>query len=267
MAVAEQKTNRNLLQNFVKIIEDDKKKPVPVIKFIRQGFIPELIEKFSQKEKQVHFIGITGESASGKSTFVKTIIRKIQETENNNNKSLLNFISTDNYFNDISEKIKKYGSFDNFLVQENYNPDAPTSFKLGLMKEHIKKLALRENVYIPEYKIDGTGISIDNSILIKSAPIIISEGIAVFYPEVRDLFNIRFYVEVDDEIRLERYIKRAIADRNQTEIDAIKQYETINKSAKIYLRPQRKYADIIINGNADISDIEEIAENIIRCFP
>ena len=267
MAIVEQNLNRNLLQNLVNIIEDDKKKSVPVIKFIRQGFLAELVEKFTKKERHVNFIGITGESASGKSTFVKTIIKKIQEIENDKNKSLLNFISTDNYFNDISDKIKQYGSFDNFLIQENYNPDAPTSFKLGLMKEHIKKLAERKNVYIPEYKIDGSGVSVENAILIKSAPIIISEGIAVFYPEVRDLFNIRFYVEVDDEIRLERYIKRAIASRNQTELDAIKQYETINKSAKIHLRPQRKYADIIINGNAEISDIEEIAEKIIRCFP
>ena len=266
MALAEQKLNKNLLQNFIRVIENDKKKNIPVIKFIRQGFIMELAEKFIKNEKQVNFIGITGESASGKSTFVKTIIKKIQQIENDKNKSLLNFISTDNYFNDISDKIKKYGSFDNFLIQENYNPDAPTSFRLNLMKEHIKKLSNMENVFIPEYKIDGTGVSVDNSILIEASPIIISEGIAVFYPEVRDLFNIRLYVEVNDEIRIERYIKRAVASRNQSELDAIKQYETINKSAKIYLRPQRKYADIIINGNAEISDIEEIAENIIRCF-
>ncbi|MCR4881228.1 MAG: hypothetical protein K6A44_04670 [bacterium] len=266
MAIASEKVNKNLLQRFISIVEQDKKKKVPVIKFIRQGFPLELAQKFAKKEKLVHFIGVTGESASGKSTFVKTIIRKIQAIETTKNKSILNFISTDNYFNDISEKIKKHGSFDNFLLKENYNPDAPTSFKLDLMKQHLLKLSQRKNVYIPEYKIDGTGVSVENAILIEAAPVIMSEGIAVFYPTVRDLFDIRFYVEVDDEIRLERYLKRAIACRNQTELDAIKQYETINKSAKIHLRPQRKYADVIINGNAEISDIEEITEQFIRCF-
>ncbi len=266
MVLAEKELNKNLLQNFVKIIENDKKRKIPVIKFIREGFIFNLAAKFAKDKHKVNFIGITGESASGKSTFVKTITKKIKEIENIKHKNLLNFISTDNYFNDISEKIKEHGSFDNYLKNENYNPDAPESFKLELMKKHILALAQKKNVYIPEYKIDGTGISLDNAILIESAPIIISEGIAVFYPAVRDLFDIRFYVEVDDEIRLDRYIKRAVQFRNQTELDAIKQYETINKSAKIYLRPQRKYADVIINGNAQIDDFARIAEDFGNCF-
>ena len=266
MAIAEKELSRNLLQNFVRIIEDDKKRRMPVIKFIRQGFLMNLAEKFCHDRYKVNFIGITGESASGKSTFVKAITKKIKEIEAEKNKSFFNFISTDNYFNDISDKIKQHGSFNNFLKNENYNPDAPTSFKLKLMKSHIMKLAKKENVYIPEYKIDGTGRSVENSILIKSAPIIMSEGIAVLYPEVRNLFDIRFYVEVEDEIRLERYIKRAVEYRNQTELDAIQQYETINKSAKIYLRPQRKYADVIINGNASIEDFAQITEDFGKCF-
>ena len=148
------------------------------------------------------------------------------------------------------------------MEQENYNPDAPESFQLNLMREDLISLSEKENVYIPEYKIDGTGRSVPNSILIESAPIIMSEGIAVFYPEIRDLFNIRVYVETDEILRFERYIKRAIESRNQTREDAIKQYETINKSAAVYLRPQRQYADIIINGHAEISDIEQIAEDL-----
>jgi len=266
MAIAEKELSKNLLQNLVKIVENDKKRRVPVIKFIRQGFLINLVEKYCNDRYKVNFIGITGESASGKSTFVKAIISKIKEIEAEQNKSLLNFISTDNYFNDISAKIKQHGSFNNFLKNENYNPDAPESFKLKLMKKHILELADKKNVYIPEYKVDGTGRSVENSILVESAPIIISEGIAVLYPEVRDLFDIRFYVEVEDEIRLERYIKRAIERRNQTELDAIQQYETINKSARIYLRPQRKYADVIINGNASVEDFAQIAEDFGRCF-
>ena len=266
MAIIDKQLNKGLLQNLVDVIEHDKKRSVPVIKFIRQGFLFYFVENFIKNKSKVNFIGITGESASGKSTFVKSVVNKIRSVEKDKNKLFMNFISTDNYFNDISEKIKKYGSFDNFLIEEDYNPDAPKSFKLNLMREHLKKLADKKNVFIPEYKVDGTGISIDNAILVEAAPVIMSEGIAVFYPEVRDLFDIRFYVEVDEEIRLSRYIKRAVEYRNQSELDAIKQYERINDSAKIHLRPQRKYADIIINGNAKISDIEDITEKFIRCF-
>jgi len=134
------------------------------------------------------------------------------------------------------------------------------------MRKHFIEIAAGNNVYIPEYKIDGTGRSIDNAILIEKAPIILSEGIAVFYPAVRDLFDIRVYVEVNEQERFSRYIKRAVSNRNQTESDAIKQFDTINKSAEIYLRPQRKYADVIINGDASINDIEQLAEDFSRCF-
>lgn len=266
MAIAEKELNKSLLKNFVQIIENDKKRKNPVIKQIKQGFILKTIETYTRQKYRTNFIGISGESASGKSTFVRTIIKKIKEIERTQNKSLLNFISTDNYFKDISEKIKLHGSFDNYCINESYNPDAPENFKLDLMKIHFEKLAKKENILIPEYKIDGTGRSVDNAILIEAAPIIMSEGIAVFYPAVRDLFDIRFYVEIDEETRLKRYIERAINDRNQTAKDAVIQYETINKSAEIYLRPQRKYADVIINGKARIEDIEQIAEEFGNCF-
>ena len=266
MALIEKELNKDILKTFIDIVEQDKKRRVPVIKFIRRSFLLELVEKFKQADKNISFIGITGESASGKSTFVRTIIKKIREIEQNKNKKLLNFISSDNYFNDISGKIKQYGSFDNFLVRENYNPDAPESFQLDLMRKHILQLAQNEGVYIPEYKVDGTGISVKDAIFIDSAPIIMAEGIAVFYPNVRDLFDIRFYVEVDEETRVKRYVKRAIECRQQTEQSALEQYETINKSAQIYLRPQRKYADVIINGKAEIEDFVKITEDFSRCF-
>lgn len=266
MVTLEKELNKNILKNFVQIIENDKKRKIPVIKFVRQGFLFKLIETYSKQKHRVNFIGISGESASGKSTFVKTIIKKIKEIENEQNKSLLNFVSTDNYFNDISEKIKLHGSFDNLCANENFNPDAPSNFQLALMKNHFQKLANKENVLIPEYKIDGTGRSVKDAILVETAPIIMCEGIAVFYNDIKDLFDIKFYVEIDEETRLKRYIERAIKNRNQTAQDAVAQYQIINKSAEIYLRPQRKYADVIINGNANIDDISQIAEEFSKCF-
>ena len=71
MSVTIEKQNKSILQDFVRIIEQDKRKEIPVIKFIRQGFLEELTKRFSANKKKVNFVGITGESASGKSTFVK----------------------------------------------------------------------------------------------------------------------------------------------------------------------------------------------------
>ncbi len=266
MPIKEKVSKQNLLQSLAKVVENDKKRRIPVIKAMRPEVLIALANKMNSNKSTVNLIGITGESASGKSTFVKTVTKKIREVEAQKGQNLLNFVSTDNYFNDISAKIKEHGSFDNFIKNENFNPDAPDNFQLDLMRKHIQALGRREDVWIPEYKINGSGISVDNAIFVKSAPIIVSEGIAVLYQAVRDIFDIRFYVEVDDETRLKRYIKRAVENRNQTQSDAVQQYETINKSAKIYLRPQRKYADIIINGAATIEDFAEITEEIAALF-
>ena len=77
MAIAEKEIHKSLVQKFVRIIEEDKKRKVPVIKYIRPGFLLALTQRFKGNKNKINFIGITGESASGKSTFVRTITKKI----------------------------------------------------------------------------------------------------------------------------------------------------------------------------------------------
>ncbi|MDD3594421.1 MAG: hypothetical protein PHX18_07330 [Candidatus Gastranaerophilales bacterium] len=263
MILAPEDTQFHIISKLVDIAARDKKRANPVIKFIKQDFLYQLKNNFQgNRLKTPIMIAITGESASGKSTFVRALTAQIRQVEQAKNRNLLNFVSADNYFNDISDKIEEHGSFDSFLANENYNPDAPSSFQLGLMKSHLERLEYNEDVWIPEYKVNGSGVSMPDAIFIKSSPVIISEGIAVLYPEIRDVFHIKFYVEVNEKTRLERYLSRAVNNRNQTEKDALEQYKVVNESAIEHLIPRRKYADVIINGAADISDFSAIAKEI-----
>ena len=259
----QQNSNISLVSHLKEVVELDRMRERPVIKYVRENFFEELAEKFSKKRTSPLFIAATGESASGKSTFTKAVASQIKSVETLLNRSLLEFVSADNYFNDISDKIKLYGSFDNFLANEDYNPDAPTSFNLKLFRQNVLDLKNNIDVLIPEYKVNGSGISVPNAIKIKCSPIILIEGVAVLYEEVRDLFDIKFYVEVDEKIRKERYILRAIEKRGQNEEDTLKQYEIVNASAQKYIVPQREHADVIINGDAGIENFSNLARELI----
>ncbi len=264
MPVLSQENIKNsLVSHLEEVVSLDKMRDCPVVKYIRDDFFEELSRKFQKKRTSPLFIAATGESASGKSTFTKAVASQIKAVEKLLNRPLLEFVSADNYFNDISDKIKKYGSFDNFLANEDYNPDAPTSFNLKLFRKNILELKDNKDVLIPEYKVNGSGISVPDAISIKSSPIILIEGVAALYEEVRDLFDIKFYVEVDEKIRRERYVLRAIEKRGQNEEDTLKQYEIVNASAQKYIVPQREHADVIINGDAGIENFSYLARELL----
>lgn len=164
-------------------------------------------------------IGIAGESASGKSTVcreVKNIIERLDMP--------VSVLSTDNYFNDISALIKKYGSFDN-LRDNGYDVDSPKSFQLELLRRDLQDLAEGKTVYAPRYVPNGTGVSIPHALKIDSDKIIVVEGIAALYEDIQDVFDVKIYIETDNEIRFNRFLKRAQEERNQDRENAMKHWE------------------------------------------
>lgn len=251
-----------LISKLQIILEKDRKRIFPVFKYIREDFVIKLAQKIIKNPQKPVTIAITGESAAGKSTIVRLIANEIKLIEERFPQNILSFVSADNYFRDISKQIKEHGSFDNFLEQTDYNPDAPESFQLDLLKSDLQRLVNGENIYIPEYKVNGSGISVPNNIHIESSQIIISEGIAVLYDRIYDIFDVKFYVEIDEDVRKERYIKRAVEKRNQTKEEALKQFNKINLSAEQYLKPCKKYADVIINGETTPEAIIEMVNEI-----
>ena len=113
-------------------------------------------------------------------------------------------------------------------------------------------------MYLP----NGTGVSMPNAIDVKSSKIIIVEGTATMYEDVKDIFDVKIYVETDDEIRKKWFITRAVEERNQDIENALKHWDYIAVAGEKYVKPYRREADMIINGKADLKYFAQILEYI-----
>ena len=253
------RTGRELLAfylqtKFKQILAYDKKCESPIFKEVNPTFISRFTRRLINNPSRRFLIGITGESASGKSTICRELKNIIEQLS-----MPVSVLSTDNYFNDISALIEKYGSFDN-LTDNGYDIDSPDSFQLDLLKNDLEELANGYNIMAPRYVPNGTGVSIPNSLKVRSNKVVVVEGIATMYKDVKDVFDIKIYIETENNIRRERFIKRAKAERNQNEENAIKQWEYLLSAGEKYVLPGRDYADFVIDGNSDLKYFDQILE-------
>ena len=255
------KSGRELLAfylqaKFKQIFLYDKKQEVPIINAVNPNFINRFTRRIISNPYKRMLIGITGESASGKSTICREIKSVIEELS-----MPVSVLSTDNYFNDISDLISKYGSFDN-LTDNGYDVDAPTSFQLDILKQDLEDLSDGIDIKAPMYLPNGTGVSVPKAFDVKSRKIIVVEGIATMYGEVKDIFDIKIYVETENELRKSRFISRAIEERNQSEENALKHWNYLAQAGDKYVKPFRKEADLVLNGNSDLKYFAQMLEYI-----
>ncbi len=253
------KSGRELLAfylqaKFKQIFLYDKKQPVPIINAINPNFINRFTKRIIQAPSKTMLIGVTGESASGKSTICHEIKNVIEQLS-----MPVTVLSTDNYFNDISELINKYGSFDN-VRDSGYDVDAPTSFQLDILRSDLEDLSDGLDIKAPMYLPNGTGISLPKALDVKSQKIIVVEGIATMYDGVKDIFDIKIYVETDNELRRNRFISRAVEERNQDINNALKHWNYISCAGEKYVKPFRKEADLVLNGNSDLKYFAQTIE-------
>ena len=166
----------------------DKKQETPVLNLVNPNFVERFARRLINNPSKKLLIGITGESASGKSTIcheIKSVIEKLSMP--------VTVLSTDNYFNDISALINKYGSFDS-LRDNGYDVDAPSSFQLETLRADLEKLSEGNDIKAPMYLPNGTGVSVPKSMDVHSQKIIVVEGIATMYNNIQDVFDIKIYV-------------------------------------------------------------------------
>lgn len=254
-----QKAGRELLafylqSKFKQILAYDSKTPEPIFKEVRYDFIQKFSKRLISNPDKKIMIGITGESASGKTTICKTIASAITRFE-----MPVTILTTDNYFNDISDLIKKYGTFD-ALRDNGYDVDSPDNFQLDVLKEDLEKISSGEDVYSPEYLPNGTGVSVPKSRLVPSNKIVVVEGMATMYKDIKDIFDIKIYIETDLDIRKEWFMNRAYTERNQDLENAMKHWEYILVAGEKYVQPARSEADIIINGKTNLAYFRQILE-------
>lgn len=255
------KSGRELLAfylqtKFRQILSFDSKYEQPIIREVDPNFIYKFSRRLINHPDKRFLISITGESAAGKSTICHEIAKVIEQLN-----MPVTILSTDNYFNDISTLINKYGSFDK-LRDSGYDVDAPTSFQLDVLKSDLQDLSDGLDIKCPMYLPNGTGVSLPNAIDVKSSKIIIVEGTATMYEDVKDLFDIKIYIETDDDVRKKWFIDRAVSERNQDLENALKHWEYIATAGEKYVKPYRKDADMVLNGKANLKYFAQILEYI-----
>ncbi len=256
-----QRTGRELLayylqSKFKQVLAFDRKAAVPIFAEVKPDFIQKFSKRLVNNPRKRILISITGESASGKST----ICRRIQEVAIKLNMPVSIF-TTDNYFNDISALIKKFGTFDN-LRDNGFDVDSPNNFQLELLQSDLEKISEGEDIYSPEYLPNGTGVSVPNSKLVKANKVVVVEGMASMFINNTDLFDAKVYVETEDEVRKGWFLARALNERNQDMENAKKHWNYIVEAGNKYIKPIRNDADIIINGLSGLDYFTIILEYI-----
>lgn len=182
--------------------------------------------------KKPIFIGICGGSGSGKTTIVNKIYSAVPE------KSIA-ILEHDSYYKDQS--------FMSYEQRCRTNYDHPFAFDTDLFVEHIKELKEGKTINKPIYDY-GIHNRKQETIDVDPKEIIIVEGLLVFYEErIRDLLDIKIYVDTDADIRILRRIIRDINERSRSLESVINQYmDTVRPAHEQFIEPSKKYADIIV---------------------
>ena len=177
-------------------------------------------------------IGITGGTGSGKSTVAKEIFRSIDERN-------VVIIEQDSYYKDQSHLT--------FQERKNTNYDHPFAFDNDLLIKHLNMLIERKNIEKPIYNFEDHNRR-KETISVYPKDIIILEGILILNDErIRDLLDIKIFVDTDSDVRVIRRITRDIKDRGRSLDSVIEQYmNTVRPAHMQFVEPTKKYADIII---------------------
>ena len=197
---------------------------------------------------KICIVGIAGGTASGKTT----IVRKIKESFGDD----IVVINHDSYYkahNDLS-----------YEDRSRLNYDHPESFDTDLMIEDVKKLKNNEEIDMPVYDYTIHNRS-DATVHVVPKKVIIVEGILILESkELRDLMDIKVFVDTDADERLMRRIRRDMVERARSIESILSQYrETVKPMHEQFVEPSKKYADIIIpHGGENLTGINILREHL-----
>ena len=201
-------------------------------------------------DNKILVIGIAGGTGSGKTTLMNNIIERFGD--------VVTVLSHDNY----------YKRHDEMPYEERckLNYDEPAAFDTSLMVYHLDQLRHGYAIDCPVYDFTVHNRS-DATIHLVPKSVIIVEGILIFEnQELRDLMDIRIFVDTDADVRLCRRIKRDVNKRGRTLESVLRQYqETVKPMHERYVEPSKKYADLVVpEGGKNLVALDMIMGKIQR---
>ena len=193
-------------------------------------------------------IGVAGGSGSGKTTVSNAILDRVG-TEH------IAYLEHDSYYKDLRDIPRR---------RDLINFDHPDALETSLLIEHIEHLKRLQPVDVPIY--DFTTYSRTGQVRhVDPQPIILVEGILVFAePALRELFDVRIFVDTDPDIRFIRRLQRDVSERERTVESVINQYlGTVRPMHLDFVEPSKRYAEVIIpEGGLNLVAIDMVAARI-----
>ena len=198
---------------------------------------------------KVTIIGVAGGSGSGKSTLVK----KLQEAFGTEDVSTL---CHDYYYKEHSDM--------SYEQRTQLNYDHPQAFDTDMMVAHIRSLKNNETIERPVYSFVEHNRTVER-VTVKPSKVIIIDGILIFEnQELRDLMDIKVFVDTDADVRLARRILRDVCNRGRSMESVIEQYlSTVKPMHEEFVEPSKRYADVIIpEGGFNSVAVEMLIQSI-----
>jgi uridine kinase len=196
-------------------------------------------------------IGVAGGSGSGKTTVVRHIIERVGPVN-------LTLIQQDSYYRDTAHMPDEERALQNY--------DHPASLETDLMTRHVRTLIDGGTVDIPVYDF-ASHERARQAIKAAPRPVILIDGILIFFEkELRDLMDLRIFVDTDADVRLLRRLKRDIVERGRSIDSVLAQYETYVRPMHLeFVEPTKRYADIIIpHGGENVAALDMLDALISR---
>jgi uridine kinase len=177
-------------------------------------------------------IGVAGGTGSGKTTVAQEIVKRVGPDR-------LTYIQHDSYYRDLADLPRS--------SRDRVNFDHPDSLETDLLIKHLQELCQGHSIDLPIYDF-RTHTRTPATQRVEPKPVILVEGILIFVEKaLRELIDVKIFVDTDADLRFIRRIQRDIAERGRTMDSVISQYlGTVRPMHLEFVEPSKRYADLII---------------------
>lgn len=195
-------------------------------------------------------IGVAGGTGSGKTTFTKNIVNALKRDH-------VSVIQHDWYYRDRSAVPED--------ERASINYDHPNALETSLLIKHLRALRAGRPVCPPRYNF-VTHTRMEGGEEVRPTPVIIVEGILLFAEEaLRNLFDLKIFVQTEADLRLLRRLQRDLSERGRSFESAVSQYlGSVRPMHEMFVEPSKEYADIIVPASRENQKAIRMVVDLIR---